>query len=395
MSYRGIILTGTSGSGKSTISAELSKKDIRFSQVQAVTTRKKRSDDKLGDYEYIDDESFRNARENHELLIYAEYRGYQYGIREKDLFVLINTGKIPILILTPDSAFRLDGIDEEKIHEKINEFLSVFIDASDEKLNERLAIRGGGSQNDSIIRQRETDRRYKNNFLYYIENNDLASSVSLIALLWDHAHHAGVLNHRIINLMLSCGMLLENSDKRNISGASYDLSLGDEYFYAGKIHHLSSDNPYLLIEPYDYAIVTSYEIANFPRDICGRFDLSVSLFFQGIILTNGPQVDPGFKGPLFCLLFNTSSSPVIIKRKQHYTTLEFSKLLEPTFLYGGEYQGKELLHYLPVNAARGAINEIKKDLDQIRTQGQSLQSNIWAVLSLILAILAIWLAFIR
>jgi deoxycytidine triphosphate deaminase len=191
--------------------------------------------------------------------------------------------------------------------------------------------------------------------------------------------------------MLGCGMLLNKARDENISGASYDLSLGDEYFYGGSIHQLSDSDPILLIEPYDYAIVTSDESSNLPNDICARFDLSVSLFCQGIILSNGPQIDPGFRGPMFCLLFNTSSSPVLLKRRQHYATLEFHKMMEPTYSYRGQYQAKNLLHYLPSNAARGAINELKKELEQVRKESQQLQNTTWAILALILALVAVWL----
>ena len=191
--------------------------------------------------------------------------------------------------------------------------------------------------------------------------------------------------------MLKCGMLLGNAEPQNVQGASYDLSLGDEYFYAGRIHRLSDSEPILMIEPYDYATVTSHELSNLPRDVCARFDLSVGLFCQGIILSNGPQIDPGFRGPLFCLLFNTSSSPVLLKRRQHYATLEFHKLLEPTYHYKGEYQAKSLLYYLPTNAARGAINELKKELEEVRKESQLLQSATWAILALILALIAVWI----
>jgi len=128
--------------------------------------------------------------------------------------------------------------------------------------------------------------------------------------------------------MIECRMLLENADPNNSTGAAYDLSIGDEYYYGGNIKTLTDNEPFILIEPYDYAIVTSKETTNFPKDITGRFDLSVSLFCQGIILSNGPQVDPGFKGRLFCLLFNTSNALVFLKRGQHYATLEFHKLID-------------------------------------------------------------------
>ena len=170
------------------------------------------------------------------------------------------------------------------------------------------------------------------------------------------------------------------------------MTLGDEYFYAGRIQRLDETKPILLIEPYDYAIVTSAENANFPLNACGRFDLSVSLFAQGVILSNGPQIDPGFRGPLFCLLFNTSTSPVLLKRRKHYATLEIHKLIEPTVAYRGQYQAKTLLDYLPSNAARGAINELRKEVESLKTESRNLQAMTLAVISVILAIVAIWVS---
>jgi hypothetical protein len=136
-------------------------------------------------------------------------------------------------------------------------------------------------------------------------------------------------------------------------------------------------------------------VANFPRDVCGRFDLTVSLFCQGIILSNGPQVDPGFQGPLFCLLLNTSSSPVLLKRRQHYATLEFHELIEPTHIYRGQYREKTLIDYLPSNAARGAINELKKELERVRAESTRLRDLTWAFLAMVLAILSLWAVFIK
>lgn len=202
----------------------------------------------------------------------------------------------------------------------------------------------------------------------------------------------GVLPKRLITLMINCGMLLRNADIDNIKGASYDLSIGDEYYYSGKIKELTDKDPFILIEPYDYAIVTSKEIANMPRDVVGRFDLSVSLFCQGIILSNGPQVDPGFKGRLFCLLFNTSNALISLKRSQHYATLEFNKMIEPSESYQGKYQDKDkIVYYLPSNSMRGAINELKKEIEQVKKESKTLQNTFLAITSLILAIIALLL----
>jgi guanylate kinase/deoxycytidine triphosphate deaminase len=378
---RGIILTGTSGAGKTAIARRLCVLDNRFGQVRSVTTRTTRADDVPGEYEYVSKAEFDKRLNLNQFLIHAEYMGHSYAIQHSDFNRVISSNKIPVLTITPDSVRQLTS-----------PFLSYFVDApKDELLDSRLSSRGAldtGRNNE----QRTFDRQYVNQCRYTVINNDLETTVNLVSTLWDVADRGGVLSDRIIRLMLNCGMLLSKADERRISGASYDLSLGDEYFYGGKIHHLSDSEPILLIEPYDYAVVTSHELSSLPTDVCARFDLSVSLFTQGVLLSNGPQIDPGFIGPLFCLLFNTSSSPVLLKRRQHYATLEFHKMIEPTYSYKGPYMAKDLLHYLPSNAARGAINELKKELEEFRKESQMQQGATWALLALILALITAWMA---
>lgn len=42
----------------------------------------------------------------------------------------------------------------------------------------------------------------------------------------------------MIASMIDCGVLLRNADPEMINGASYDLRLGDEYYYDGKIQKI-------------------------------------------------------------------------------------------------------------------------------------------------------------
>ena len=268
----------------------------------------------------------------------------------------------------------------------------VFIDAEDGVLDERVGSRG----TDAVARereQRETDREVGRSAMYTVRGGKAEEVSDLIAGLWTIRDRSGVLPEGLIARLVACGTLLEKAELSKVQGASYDLRLGDEYFYGGRIHRLSDKEPILTLEPYDYAIVTSHEVADLPREVSGRFDLTVGLFCQGVILSNGPQVDPGFRGPLFCLLFNTSSSPILLKRRQHYATIEFHKVLWPTARYRGYYQAKTLIDYLPANAARGAINELKQELEEVRKESKSLQATTWAILALVLAMIAVFVSF--
>lgn len=397
MRYSGIILTGTKASGKTALARRLSGLDGDFSQVPAFTTRSERPDDLPGEYEYVSENEFQRLRDANEFFVYTEYHGNHYGICEHSLLDIEEQGKVPIMILTPECASRIENIENwggrvKSVSDR--RFFSIFLDASDDELDNRFEEnRGNGElQPTEIHEQRAKDREFKYRFLYTIRNTNLASTLELVLALWDYSGVGGVLSARLIRLMLDCNLLLGNANKDNVEGASYDLRLGDEYYYGGEIKQLSENRPILLIEPYDYAIVTSRERARLPRDICARFDLSVGLFSSGLILSNGPQMDPGFQGPLFCLLFNTSSSPVVLKRGQHYATLEFKKLLEPTHIYQGPYQEKTLIHYLPASASRGAINVLKKELEQVRSQSQLVQNIALGVMSIILALVAMLVA---
>lgn len=164
------------------------------------------------------------------------------------------------------------------------------------------------------------------------------------------------------------------------------------YSYDGKIQKLSDEKPFLTIEPYDYAIVSCKETAWIPRDVIAKFGLTVGLFCQGVILSNGPQIDPGFRGTLFCLLFNTSNRAVHLKRGKHYATIEFNKLIGYAKPYEGKYQGKErIIEYIPENALHGAINELKKEVEHLKTESRIMQNIYLGVAALMFAIISILL----
>jgi deoxycytidine triphosphate deaminase len=399
MEYKGIIITGTSGAGKSTIAGRLCEKFKEFQVVQAVTTRKPREDDLSNMYQYMSKEEFDKLDKDRELLIKANYRGDYYGITYHARKIVLDNSRVPILVLTPESTKSLEEDSKERGEFK---FFIIFLDAPDDVLNSRLVERGE-QINNNVEKQRREDRIYGKDCLYVISNTcdvDIEDTAQLIYSLWEYRGGGGMLPKKVIDLMVKCGMLLKNAEIKNkVSGASFDLSLGDQYWQDGEKRILNNTNSFIKLKPGDYALVSSKETADFPRDIAGRFDLSVGLFCQGIILSNGPQVDPGFKGGLFCLLFNTSNATISLKRGQHYATIEFIKLLEPTIPYSGKYQGKDdIMAYLPNPAEPSVITKIKEDIDALKSAKwwEKILPLILSILALVAAIvMAVILFFIR
>jgi hypothetical protein len=129
-----------------------------------------------------------------------------------------------------------------------------------------------------------------------------------------------------------------------------------------------------------------------PASIAGRFDLTVSMFCKGLILSNGPQVDPGFKGNLFCLLFNTSNEKIELKKGTHYATIEFHKLIEESKNpYSGRYQEKEkIMEYLPEIAKYSVISQIREDISRLK------KGSIWLkYLPILISLAALTMAILR
>ena len=388
MSFESIIITGTSCAGKSTIAQKLCNEvDICFEQVKAITTRSRRQDDL--NYEYVSNEEFDQLLADQNLLVNSTYRGKKYGIKKDEYNKVLSKNKIPLLIITPVSAAELLAKNQEK-------YMSILLDSQDDILLDRLIERSSNTPDKktkkSFFEQNEIDRRYQDNSHYIVNNIDLESTVNLITLLWEYQNCGGALSQKIITSMIKCGMLLRNANPKRVKGASYDLRLGDEYYYDGKIQKLSNKKPFLTIEPYDYAVVSCMETAWMPRDIIAKFGLTVGLFCQGVILSNGPQIDPGFRGTLFCLLFNTSNRAVHLKRGKHYATIEFNKLIGYAEPYEGKYQGKtHIIDYIPENALHGAINELKKEVEQLKTESRIMQNIYLGVVALMFAIISILL----
>jgi deoxycytidine triphosphate deaminase len=119
--------------------------------------------------------------------------------------------------------------------------------------------------------------------------------------------------------------LIDPFDPGNLKPARYKLRLGENCRVGDKECWLSDENQELVIEPYELAVISTYETLNLPSFLIGRWDLKVKRVYEGLLWVGGPQVDPGFKGKLSCPLYNLSSKSIKLKYKDTIATIDFVK----------------------------------------------------------------------
>ena len=372
MMYQGIIISGTD----MTECYEIAK-NLELSQSYKIVRVVSNSKKKEG-YHYIEDDKL--ARIDKEcFLIKIEFDGEIIAIFMQEFNEVIEKKMVPLIII------------DKKVVNVIEEFSKATLDLMSFYIYNETKENEGKSARDIKILSSERNRLI-NKFNYGLNNKSSLDVVALIDKLWYLRERGGGLSRNYIEGLIKCDLLIKDGKLSNVSNSSYDLTLGDEYYYAGEINELSDKKPFLALEPYDYAIASCNEKISMPRDVSGRFDVSVNLFCQGIILSNSTQVDPGFRGKLFCLLFNTSNKVVYLKRHTHFATMEFNKLIEPTTPYSGKYADEDsIVPYLPTNVMQGAINELKKEIENLKTENQKMQGIYLSVLALFLAIVSIFL----
>ena len=186
-------------------------------------------------------------------------------------------------------------------------------------------------------------------------------------------------------------------DKKNIEPASYDLRLGSECYTKAKRRLLRDDDPDFLIEPYELAVISIYENLNVPRYLVGRWNIRIGLIYKGVLLVSGPQVDPGFRGRLYCTIFNLSTTTIRLRYKEHVATIDFAK----TSLFGKKckkfkqkkYQLSEYLPSYPLESGPADIRErVRKTEDivsRMENRVSAFQTVTFTVLGIIIAALAL------
>ena len=105
------------------------------------------------------------------LISKAAYRGHKYGTLYDSYERIIQQNKIPLFVISPDSIMK--GII---VNGKNKNYLTLYLDADNILLDERLRFRDG-KINDDVYAQRDIDRKHIKYSDYYLLNNQRVSDI--------------------------------------------------------------------------------------------------------------------------------------------------------------------------------------------------------------------------
>ena len=163
------------------------------------------------------------------------------------------------------------------------------------------------------------------------------------------------------------------------------------------------DSKGIVLKPHQVAVVSTRETLRIPRCIIARWSLRVTNIYEGLLWTGGPQVDPGWEGPLFCPVYNLAERNVVLKYGEPLFTIDFTHTTPVTdeimrLKNTPEYSKiwfspqRRTLSEHDTHQLKSAPYEVLKELRKLskfRDQGYAVIGIMFAVLAIMVAALAV------
>ncbi len=132
----------------------------------------------------------------------------------------------------------------------------------------------------------------------------------------------GVLLSDQIEHCVNIFRMIDPFNPRNLKPAGYELTVGDQYSVGGEVLPLAEGGK-ITIPPFQVVIIKIAETLNLPRFLIARWNIRVKWAYEGLLWVGGPQVDPGWVGPLCCPIYNLSNKEVKIPRGEPIAVIDF------------------------------------------------------------------------
>ena len=211
---------------------------------------------------------------------------------------------------------------------------------------------------------------------------------------------SGVLLSQNIKYLSVEGKMIQPFDEDFLKPAAYMLRIGPKFAKGDPPQEFENNNGVIRLEPFEVAILSTYEIVNLPYNIIARWNLRVDMVYKGLLWTGALQVDPGWCGPLYCPIYNLSDKPVDLFYKEKFVTMDFVKTTNVKYENITKYtkRGKAVnlrdyeynLRSALVSEAADKIKSMESDLNKFHTRLDSYISIIFAILAILITAFSIF-----
>lgn len=175
-----IVFSGVSSSGKNTIMKHLleTRKDLFILEKSSCTSRPPRESDKeYNTYVYMTNEEFEKGIEEGKFFEYEDVHGYYYGILNEALQRVIDDQE-------HDYMRDVDVNGTKKLQNFLNgkcPMISIFLDAPDEMLRQRLHDRGESDERIQVrLARGKMERERKVDYDLVIDNIEINKTLKII-----------------------------------------------------------------------------------------------------------------------------------------------------------------------------------------------------------------------
>ncbi len=179
--------------------------------------------------------------------------------------------------------------------------------------------------------------------------------------------------------------------------AGYCLHVGDEFMIAGQRYNFEKQKLHdLTIQPYEVVVIKIKERVCLPRFLIGRWDIKVGLAYRGLMWVGGAQVDPGFKGHLYCPIYNLSNRPVRLKQEDELAVIDFVKTTpfkegaEFTIEFDTEKHANRDFYDYSADQLESALIKQADDIEDVKAQAKSVDTRMTWFTTIVVSLLGLF-----
>jgi deoxycytidine triphosphate deaminase len=123
------------------------------------------------------------------------------------------------------------------------------------------------------------------------------------------------------------------ADESCVDFAAYNLRLNDEkmmiegcWYDHNNRYRMEDHGGYIELPPRKVSVISTIETLRLPGDLAAKVGITFSIARRGLISLFGPQVDPGYYGPFYAVVYNVSDSPIQLSKGDLMLKTEFFTL---------------------------------------------------------------------